>query len=366
MYVYWKMATGSEPATWTWGISTAAPWIVQVVCVQNPGDLTTPTDVSGIQATLNDTSIRAPSLTPTRQNGLMIGFFGTKSNSTFTPDPNMIELQDAAFASAPQCALETAWQPYGPASASGGRMAGATISSQNIGWLGIVLGPPGAPTNQPVVWGSVSAAGTNAAPTCTNPSGTSPGDLIYACLFYGVTGTLPSVTGIPPGLTLLDTIPVGGNALMSVYFGPAGGLLVWATSASCSWVVQVVLVVNPGDAVTPTDAHAIQANASNTNIAAPAITTTLAYDLLIGFFGARVATTISPDSRMWEAQDQPSSTLVTLETAWEAFAGGIGTTLGRNATAAAAAANIGWLGAVKGPAVLASPAGNADPLFWSL
>lgn len=142
MAIYWKIATGSELPTWSWGLSAASPWIVQVACVQNPGDLVTPTDVSGISANVSNVNVFAPTLSPTLANGLMLGFFGTRAATTFAPDYAMVEAQDAQNSVVPTSTLEMAWQGIDATGNTNGRSATAGIAALNIGWLGIVKGPP--------------------------------------------------------------------------------------------------------------------------------------------------------------------------------------------------------------------------------
>jgi hypothetical protein len=168
------------------------------------------------------------------------------------------------------------------------------------------------------------------------------------------------MTSAPAGWTAAEST-TATLARMAIYWKIAAGepsFWQWGTSASCSWVCEVVAVQN-ADGGTPIDASAISSNASQTGIIALAIAPASPNDLLIGFFGTRVLTTIAPDGAMAELQDTQGNALVTLETAIQSLVAA-GNTGSRSATAGAAAVNIGWLGAIK------AGAARGDPLFWSL
>lgn len=199
------------------------------------------------------------------------------------------------------------------------------------------------------------------------PTGTTNGDALYASVFTAGNSTNPTISAVPSGWTLLDSV-ASGNSRMSTYWKIAASepaSWTWTTSANVDAVVQVVAVQNPGDAVTPTDVSGIQANASSVNVAAAAVTTTRANGLMIGFFGTRSIATFTPDGSMTEVQDATSgATFNSMELAWQAIAA-IGSTGTRTAVATVAGVSIGWLGVVKGPPVGGSGA-IIDPFFWSL
>lgn len=210
------------------------------------------------------------------------------------------------------------------------------------------------------------SAAADSTPIGNKPTGTANGDALFACVFTNGSGTNPTITTVPSGWTLLDTTTSSTNVRMSVYWKIAASeptTWSWGTSGNVAWIVQVTAVQNPGDAVTPTDVSGIQANASSANVVAPSVTTTLANGLMVGFFGTHITTTFTPDGSMTEVQDAQCSSLASLETAWEARAS-TGATGTRTAVAGSAAANIGWLGVVKGPSASGTPI--APHLFWSL
>jgi hypothetical protein len=144
MSVYWKIAA-SEPSTWTWTTGANATGVIEVVAVSNPGNPTTPTDVSAIQVNSAGLAIVAPSITPTSVNSLVIGFFGARATAgtSFTPDANMFELQDQTIGLA---TLEVCWETRPSFNvATGTRTAVPAATSTGIGWLGAVYGASPSP-----------------------------------------------------------------------------------------------------------------------------------------------------------------------------------------------------------------------------
>jgi len=212
---------------------------------------------------------------------------------------------------------------------------------------------------------SVNSAASDSNPTALLPAGTANGDALYVGIYAGA-ASAPGMNVAASGWNFLNG-QTSGLGSMFVYWKIAASEpanWTWALTGPANWIAQTIAVQNPGNAVTPTDVSGIQPNASSLNIGAPSITTTRANDLLLGFFGIRSGTTITPDGAMTEVQDVASGAVVTLEAAWQAIAG-IGATGTRTAVAASnAAASVGWLGAVLAPVGGGGPA--VDPFLWSL
>jgi hypothetical protein len=144
MSVYWKVAA-SEPSTWTWTAGGNSNGVIQVVAVMNPGNPTTPTDVSALQVNTAGLAIVAPSITPTSVNSLVLGFFGARATAvtSLTPDANMFELWDQGQGLA---TLEACWETrpsFGVA--TGTRTSVPAATSTGIGWLGAVYGSSPSP-----------------------------------------------------------------------------------------------------------------------------------------------------------------------------------------------------------------------------
>jgi hypothetical protein len=361
MLVYWKIAS-SEPASWTFGTSATTGYVAQVAAVQNPGDVVTPFDGTNISSNLSQTGVIAPALSPAIPNDLLLGFFGTKINTTFTPDAAMTEVQDQA--STTVCSLETAWQAITATGNTGPRVATAGAAAVNIGWLGAIKPPSSMPSYRD---SSQNWVGGTASAIALKPAATQDGDLLLAGIFVAHSTAAPTITGVPAGWTLRDSVAIP-NGQMGVYWKIAASepsQWSWAVSVSANMNLQVIAIQNPGDLAAPIDVSVIQANASSVNVSAPSLTQTRANSMMVGFFAVRANTTFTPDANMFEMQDAGTS-LVTQETAIEQRPT-IAATGARTAVAAIAGQNIAWLGIVKGPPdVLASPAGRGDPFFWSL
>jgi hypothetical protein len=128
---------------------------------------------------------------------------------------------------------------------------------------------------------------------------------------------------------------------------PASYTFTLSSAQSAAGGIAAYIGVNTA---TPVDAHGGQVNASSTSITAPTISTTVAGDRLVGFFGTASLTTVTPPASMTERFDQtvPSTNAfkVTSEAVDQVIAAS-GPTGTRVALAANAAANVGQLVALK-------------------
>jgi hypothetical protein len=116
--VYRRAASGSEPASYTWTITSnrASGGIVGYQGV----DLASPVDANAGAADTSgsSTAVAAPAVTTTRTNDMLVGFFGVRATATFTPPATMSERFDGTAGSGP-----------GPASAAADVAQAATGSS---------------------------------------------------------------------------------------------------------------------------------------------------------------------------------------------------------------------------------------------
>ena len=182
------------------------------------------------------------------------------------------------------------------------------------------------------------------------PTGTVDGNFLIAC----VAAATP-ITGAPPGWQLVNGPTVlTGTVNAAVYTKIAQSEPAswnWALSSSGAQIVHVVAVQ---DGVALDGATAFQINAASTIVEAGSVSPVQTSDLLVGFFLVTRTTTFTPDPAMTEVQDK-SSGAITLETAFQNLVAA-GPTGPRDATQAqAAAVNMGWLGAVRGVVLAASP-----------
>ncbi len=81
---YVRVATGSEPATYTWTFS-GSRLAAAVIHAYSGVDTTTPVDAVGGQVNASGTAVTAPSITTTVANTMLVGFFAKQSSGTWTP-----------------------------------------------------------------------------------------------------------------------------------------------------------------------------------------------------------------------------------------------------------------------------------------
>jgi hypothetical protein len=137
---YWRTATASEPATYTWTFSgprLAAGGIHAYSGV----DATTPIDVANGQPNTSGTSLTAPGVTTTVPNTRLVAFYSMTTNATITPPPGMTERGEQIGTDPTRLtviegsdALQAATGPTGP------RVATASKAGLSIGQL-IALRP---------------------------------------------------------------------------------------------------------------------------------------------------------------------------------------------------------------------------------
>ena len=127
---YYRVASGSEPAsyTWTWtGSQPAAGGMSAYYGVKG----TSPLDVVGTATTSNNTtSITAPGLTTTTDDALVLAFFASNSNSTYSTAAGMTERHEAATTG---MSLATDDMSQATAGATGNKTSTATASGRVVG-----------------------------------------------------------------------------------------------------------------------------------------------------------------------------------------------------------------------------------------
>jgi hypothetical protein len=90
---YYKVASASEPATYTFGFSTSGKWSIGITRLSYVS-VTSPIDTSS-GATGGSGNVTAPSLTTRGPNRRVLCFYTNKKGITFTPDPLSTEIYDA-------------------------------------------------------------------------------------------------------------------------------------------------------------------------------------------------------------------------------------------------------------------------------
>lgn len=90
---YYKVAGGSEPASYTFTLANGSKWSIGCSRISNV-NTTIPIGASGGN-TGNNTSVTAPSITTTANNSMVLCYHTNKKASTYTPDGTTTERYDA-------------------------------------------------------------------------------------------------------------------------------------------------------------------------------------------------------------------------------------------------------------------------------
>jgi Bacterial Ig domain len=133
--VYYKVATGSEPGSYTWTFASSQA-AAGGITAWSGVSTTTPIDAHGGQVNASSNTITAPSITTTTANTMLVGFFGIGPATSLTPPAGMTERWDVASTqgsfkatSGAASALQAAAGPTGTRAATSG------ATSTNIGQL---------------------------------------------------------------------------------------------------------------------------------------------------------------------------------------------------------------------------------------
>ena len=139
---YWRVATSSEPANWTWSFSSARA-AAGTITAYTGVNTSNPVDVhSGFANTTDSTQILAPSVTTTGVNERLIGIFSIMKVTAIAPPTGMQELAETSANNGtdPPVAIEIADTTQGTAGASGDKIATAGTADRNTGQL-LALSP---------------------------------------------------------------------------------------------------------------------------------------------------------------------------------------------------------------------------------
>lgn len=134
LHVYSKRAA-SEGASWTWTTSAASASVLQIAAVQG-NDQTVLVDSGAGQANASSVNVVSGTVSPSADNGCLIGFFAIGNNATFTPATGMTEQHDQSINS--DRAMECAYQNYGSPGGSVQKTATASAAQANAAWIGYI------------------------------------------------------------------------------------------------------------------------------------------------------------------------------------------------------------------------------------
>src|SRR5258706_14748137 len=129
--VYYKVATGSEPTSYAWGMSGAS-FTTGGVHAFTGIDTTTPIHIENGQTTASATTHATPSITTSAANSIVVTSHAFASGATWTPPSGMTEGFDKANANnnATGMAVEGDWLLQAVAGATGVKTATASANAE--------------------------------------------------------------------------------------------------------------------------------------------------------------------------------------------------------------------------------------------
>jgi Domain of unknown function (DUF1929)/Bacterial Ig domain len=218
--MYVKVASTSEPASFTWTLS-AAKQAAGGIAAFTGVDTTNPVDASAGQVNASATSLTAPSVTTTVPDTMLVAFYGVAPLTQLSPPAGMTErweVPSPAGATYPLVS-ESASGVQPAAGATGVRTATAAKAVRSIGQLvalrpgsGGPPPPPPPPGNTAPTAGSTSATTERDAPVNITLSGTDVDtcELSFTVEAEPTHGTLtaPAAAACTPGSPNRDTATV--------------------------------------------------------------------------------------------------------------------------------------------------------------
>jgi hypothetical protein len=155
--IYDRVATPSEPASYTWSFSKSVPAAGGISDYQGVNNAA-PVNVSaGAGQNSNTTAIVAPSVTTTVAGAEVVGFFSVGGANSITPPTGMTERGEASStAGSSRVTWEGSDFTQAAPGATGTRTATATVAHENVGAL-VALTPGVAPANQAPTAAAASA-----------------------------------------------------------------------------------------------------------------------------------------------------------------------------------------------------------------
>ncbi|HZR02677.1 MAG TPA: LamG domain-containing protein [Burkholderiales bacterium] len=147
--VYYRVATGTEPASYTFTLSSSVRTAGLIVAYRGV-DTANPIDVSAGQANASASTITAPSITPSVTGTMLVGLFSAATGTTISSAAGMAYRADVLSGGGTGIAIGVFDQQQATASATGTRTATAGGSAVNIGQL--VALRPASSLPSPVVW----------------------------------------------------------------------------------------------------------------------------------------------------------------------------------------------------------------------
>ncbi len=139
--VYWKPVGESEPASYTWTLSSSQASSGAIVAYRGV-DPAAPIEATAAQTAASSKQIVAPSLTSAYDGGVIIGLYSVAQATTIAPPNAMFERGEAVASGKAKLTGEVSDATLQAAGSTGARTAVATKTGANIGQL-LLLRPAG-------------------------------------------------------------------------------------------------------------------------------------------------------------------------------------------------------------------------------
>ena len=216
--IYSKVATASEPASYTWVLTNSNHTAVAITAFRGV-DTAGLVNVSASQANAASTSYTATSVTTTVAQAMLVAFYSAiDGNGTINASTGMTQAFTAATGSGPNgVVIGSSYAPQGSAGASGTKVSASNTSLQNLGALVALKPAPldhyelSVPTNSlnclPTTV-SVTACSDTSSP-CTNNSTTVSGQTATLSSSAGPGTVTFNASGIAQGTVSLPTAADG-------------------------------------------------------------------------------------------------------------------------------------------------------------
>lgn len=341
MTEFYKIATASEPSTYTFSFSIASTAAIAIGAFSGV-DTKAPVDVQGTQINNSTTSHTAPSVSTTYNTDMVLPLWGYESNTTAATFP---------------AGVTSIWNT----STTSNGIAGAYKALTNSGATGTFVSTTAAGTNSlahtialkpttasaGVQYVNATAPDTSCV-NCSSVSEAAPtnwktGDLLITSITWNTnTSTLTTLSG----WTQIDSQQNSGAfAVANFYHFVISGdpsSYSWSFSAPTAKAMISTVDFQGVDSAQPIDISAQASSVSGTTHLSPTVTTNYAQDMLVDIWAWNTGTTATAISsgmfKFWDAQTGNASTNDSTAAGYELLgvAGATGTrsvNSGRNAIA---------------------------------
>ena len=294
---YTHVVGATEPASYTWNLSSSQAAAGGIMAYGGVATAT-PVDVHGGQVNASASSVTAPTVTTTKANAQLVGFFANGAATTFTAPTGMTERGDvASTAGTFKVTLEGADQSRATAGATGTRAAAAAAPAASVGQL-VALAPSGgttqpqpADTQAPSVPTGVSGTATSSSAIRVSWTASTDNVGVAGYRVFRDGGTTPIAT-VNTGTSFSDAGLTASSTHTYVVeaFDAAGNK---ATSTASAPVTTQAAATQPPPAGIAHRASSFAANATATTLTIPKPATAQANDVAVMAIAVRGNPTIT-------------------------------------------------------------------------